>query len=165
MTVSFAAFLRGRADRSYRALLKEIDGVSQQDAERFSSSGWPDHRWGVGQNGSIAGIVYHVAAWKQMTLPVFSLAGSPLSRDQFDASAAPALSDWKALEVWITEVGDAWNRAMLAMPDLELESTRIWEGQTLPVWSFIVEMYEHDIQHASQIAYVKQLIAVDANRS
>ena len=63
------AFLRARGARHLRHLLAEIEGLNAQEALHFRQDNWPDHRWGIGQNGSIAGIVYHVAAWKQLTLP------------------------------------------------------------------------------------------------
>ena len=151
-------FLRVRASHSYRMLLRELDGLSEKDAIKFVYSDWPDHRWGVGQNGSIAGIVYHVAAWKQMTLPVFQVDGRLMTTDEFQSTAElyPGPADWHAVLSWLQAVGDEWNREMLLQSPEGFESSRDWEGKAIPVRSFVVEMYEHDIQHASQIAYLKQ---------
>lgn len=158
MVNSQAAFLRTRAPRSFRSLLAELEGVTAHDANQFRTENWPDHRWGIGQNGSIAGIVYHVAAWKQLTLPVFEPGGRSLTRSEFDASLAPAIDDWPGICSWLHTVGGQWESRILELDDDEFDSTRDWEGSSLPLSSFVVEMVEHDIQHAAQIAYIKQLL-------
>ncbi len=163
MPDSLCDFLRTRAQRSFNELLKEISDVSKEDALLFAEEHWPDHRWGVGQNGSIAGIVYHVAAWKQMTLPAFEPGGEALNRDEFDPKGAPELTNWPAITAWLTKVGEAWKTQMLNLSDDDFDEVRRWESNQVPLKSFIVEMYEHDIQHASQIAYIKQIIAMNRN--
>ncbi len=158
MTQTFCEFLRRRSERSFRLLLSEIAGLTERDVFQFRTDNWPDHRWGVGQDGSISGIVYHVAAWKQLTLPIFEPGGRPLTRAEFDAAAAPRRDNWPAIESWLRLVGEEWNARLNDLPDDEFDSTRNWEGVMLPLSSFAVEMLEHDIQHTSQIAYIKQRI-------
>jgi len=159
MAQTLPEFLRARADRSFRDMLAEIQDVTIGEAFQFRVDNWPDHRWGIGQDGSIAGIVYHVAAWKQLTLPLFEPGGRPGTRDEFDAAAAPSRDDWPAIYTWLREVGKKWNARISALSDEEFDSTRDWEGAMLPISSFVVELMEHDVQHAAQIAYIKQLIA------
>ena len=149
-------YLAHRAIKSYIALLSEIDGIDSPTALRYSDPYWPDHRWGVGQNGSIAGIVYHVAAWKQMTLPLFEAGGRPHTREEFDATSAPDAADWPEIVDWLKRVGAAWNARMQALTEAEWNTCRDWEGHPMPITSFVSEMMEHDVQHASQIAYIKQ---------
>ncbi len=151
------AFLKNRADHSYRYLVAQIEGLSAEEALAGSRTDWPDHRWGVGQNGSIAGIVYHVAAWKQMTLPAFQPGGRPLLREEFDTDAAPALDDWQGIQAWLKQVGMAWNAELAALPPEALDRQMIWESQEFPMAKFLAEMYEHDLQHAAQIEYLRQL--------
>ena len=90
---TLANFIKKRAEHSYGYLLAQIESLSPEEALAGSRSDWPDHRWGVGQNGSIAGIVYHVAAWKQMTLPLFQVG------DQVRAGMAvaqiPDMRNWE----------------------------------------------------------------------
>ncbi len=156
---TLATFLKYRAERSYRYLMAQIDGLSAEEALAGSRADWPDHAWGIGQNGSIAGIVFHVAAWKQMTLPIFQPGGRPLTREEFDTDTAPALDDWQGIQAWLKQVGMAWSAELAALPPEAFERELPWEGtdRTIPLWKFIAEMYEHDIQHASQIEYLRQL--------
>jgi hypothetical protein len=163
MPDSLPEFLRKRSEQKFRAFLKEIEDLTPEQALRFAEPNWPDHRWGIGQNGSIAGIVYHVAAWKQMTLPLLSPTGRALSRQEFDTGAAPAANDWPGLIAWYRQAGEAWNRQMALLPDEEFDAKRQWEGATLTVAALIVEIMEHDIQHASQIEYLRQRIQTEGN--
>lgn len=152
-----ATFLKYRAERSYRHLLAQIEGLPAEEALAGSRPDWPDHRWGIGQNGSIAGIVYHVAAWKQMSLPVFRPGGRPLLRAEFDADMAPALDDWQGIQAWLKQAGMAWSAELAALQAEAFDTELVWEGITLTMAKFVAEMYEHDIQHAAQIEYLRQL--------
>ena len=159
MDIALATFLKNRAERSYHNLVAQIEGLSAEAALAGSRSDWPDHRWGIGQNGSIAGIVYHVAAWKQLGLPVFQPERRPLLRADFDSDTAPALDDWQGIQTWLNQVGMAWNTELAALPSEAFDILVRWEGTeaSIPLAKFIAEMYEHDIQHAAQIEYLRQL--------
>jgi hypothetical protein len=156
MSESLPAFLKKRTRRSYRHLLEQIEGLTPAEALQDRLPGWPDHRWGIGQDGSIAGIVYHVAAWKQMTLPLFPPGGRAITRAEFDTGGAPNADDWQGIAAWFKQVGAAWNTALARLPEATFEETRDWEGTTLTLARIVVEMLEHDVQHASQIAYLRQ---------
>src|SRR5262249_16649324 len=67
---TLAAFVKQRAERSFHNLQKQTEGLPPEEALRDRRPDWPGHRWGIGQDGSIAGMIYHVTAWKQMTLPL-----------------------------------------------------------------------------------------------
>ncbi len=156
MPETLTEFVKRRAERSYRYLLRQIEGLTPEEALQDRRPAWPDQRWGIGQNGSIAGIIYHVAAWKQMTLPLFAPGGQALTREEFAATGAPALDDWPGLVAWLRQVGDAWNAELARLPDAAFDDLREWEGTTLPLIRLVVEMYEHDIQHAAQIEYLRE---------
>jgi hypothetical protein len=153
---TLADFLKGRARRSFHKLLEQVEGVTPAAARRDFRPNWPDQRWGIGQNGSIAGIVYHVAAWKQMTLPLFRTGGRALTREEFDPNTAPAPDDWPGLVAWLKRAGLNWSRAVNRLPEAAFDETQEWEGMTLTLGRIIVEMVEHDIQHAAQIEYLRQ---------
>ena len=151
------AFLKKRAQRSLAYLLREAEAVSPKDAFRFRRDDWPDQKWGIGQDGSIAGIVYHVAAWKQLTLPILAPHGKALSRGDFDPETAPSPTDWAAVCHWLRQVGTKWNAAVDALPDAEFDATREWEGGSeITLTDYIIEMIQHDVQHAAQIEYLRQ---------
>jgi hypothetical protein len=153
---TLADFLKGRAKRSFRKLLEQVEGVTPEEALRDLRPNWPDQRWGIGQNGSIAGLVYHVAAWKQMTLPLFRSGSRALMREEFDPNTVPATDDWPGLVAWLKRAGLNWNRAVNRLPEAAFDETRAWDGMTLTLGKIIVEMIEHDVQHTAQIAYLRQ---------
>ena len=158
---SLPAFLKSRAERSLRYLLREARAVGPSDALRGRRSDWPVQPWGIGQDGSIAGIVYHVAAWKHLSLSLLSPGGQALPRAAFDASAAPAADDWPALLDWLAAIGAEWNAALSALSEDEFRSPREWEGgKPLSVADFAYEMIQHDVQHAAQIEYLRQLYTI-----
>lgn len=159
---TLAAFLKRRAERSFRYLLLQLKEVTPEMALYDSHPDWPDHRWGIGQNGSIAGIVYHLAAWKQMTLPLFRPEGKPLTRAEFDLDSAPAPDDWTGILAWLKQVGTAWLAELAALPDEALDATREWEGETMTLAKVVVEMMEHDVYHTGQIEYLKQRFLLSA---
>jgi len=162
MPPTLTAYLVKRAHRQYKALVELIANVSPEDAVKYAADSWPDHTWGVGQNGSISGIVYHVAAWKVLTLPAVIVGGKPAGRSAFDAAAAPSVSDWPAVHRWFVEVGDAWDAHLDALTEQDMDVEHEWEGQSLTLHTLITEMMEHDLQHASQIEYLLQRIAWEA---
>ena len=161
MPQSAPEFLRGRAIRSFRYLLREAEAVTAKEAARFARPDWPPHRFGVGQDGSIAGIVYHVAAWKQVTLPLLAQNGPILPIEDFDRKSAPAPDDWPALLAWLKTVGAAWNETALSLPDAAFDGLRNWGSETITLAEYIAEMVEHDTQHAAQIEYLRQRLKVE----
>ncbi len=154
-------YLKKRVERSFRHLLLQVESVPEEDAFRFRYPDWAPHRWGIGQDGSIAGIVYHVAAWKAMTLPVFLPGGRVYGLPDFDRAAAPDPGDWTGIKKWLLEVGTAWNAAVEALSDSDFDIIHEWEGATMPLSLLITEIMEHDIQHASQIEYLRQRLLVE----
>lgn len=154
-------FLRQRSRRSYLHFLRAIQSISPEEALRDAAPGWPDHPWGVGQDGSIAGIVYHVAAWKELTLDMLQPGGRFLARDAFDPARHPAANDWSALVSWYRQCAEAWQKALDELSDIEFDALREWEGVSLSVSKLCVEMMEHDIYHLGQIEYLKQRLAYE----
>ena len=137
-------------------MLRQAEAVSAEEALLGRLDDWPDHVWGIGQDGSIAGIAYHVAAWKQLTLPLFEPSGKALGRADFNPKSAPDPDDWPSLVDWLRRVGDEWNRTLESVDESEFDSQRDWEGARLSFTQFVAEMIQHDVQHAAQIEYLRQ---------
>ena len=157
MSETLPSFLKSRSERNFRNLLQQLEGVTPEEAIRDRYKDWPEQRWGVGQDGSIAGIVHHVAAWKTMTLPLFQPGGVAQTREEFEASGVPTSHDWPDLRQWLETVGQAWNETLDALPEAAFDEESEWDGVTIPLRKIVVEIMEHDIQHASQIEYLRQL--------
>ena len=165
MPESLPAFLKRRADRSLNYILRQAEAVSIEEAFRGCSANWPDQPWGIGQDGSVAGIVYHVASWKQLTLPLFEPNGEALTRADFDPTAAPDPKDWQALLRWLRRIGVEWNTALNALAETEFDCLKDWEGGAqMSIAQYASEMIQHDVQHAAQIEYLRQLYTSDSNR-
>lgn len=149
-------YQRQRVDHAKRYFLRVLEGVTPEMAYLFSSSTWPKHKWHIGQNGSIAGLVYHVIVWKLLTLPV--LEGKPANLDvsAFDMQSAPDISDWPYLSSWAVQVSNRWDKRLNELSDDAIETTLCaWDnGEMVPLTRIITDIYEHDIQHAAQIEYL-----------
>ncbi len=156
MSLRLGGFLQNRANHALRYLLREVESVTDVEAFRYSDINWQAHKYGIGQDGSIAGIVYHVVAWKMLSLPLFGSEGQLRTVDDFHAEEAPDKHDWAGIQVWLAEVGAQWNEALSQLSEAELEALRPWGKHEIPVWEFVTELIEHDIQHASQIEYIRQ---------
>lgn len=160
MTESLSDYLKRRAERCLAYLLREAEAVSAEDAVRGRRDDWPGQAWGIGQDGSIAGIVTHVAVWKQLSLPALKEGGQALSAEAFDTASAPDPADWPALVAWLREIGGAWNAALNALPEPDFDRRLDWQGFPLTIADLASKMIQHDVQHAAQIEYLRQLHAV-----
>ena len=156
MPPTLTEYLKYRSTKQYRAFCTLLNQVPEAAALLYATESWPGHRWGVGQNGSIAGIVYHVAAWKALTLPVFQPGGEPLPAEALDAASAPDLRDWEGIKAWYFTIGEEWDSTIQQLPEDALDEVHLWEGHPTPLYSFVSELMEHDLQHASQIEYLLQ---------
>lgn len=149
-------FLKQRAARAHRKLAEEIAELSAEEALRDRHADWPGQTWGIGQDGSIAGIVYHLTAWKLLTRALFAPGGHASEMTDFDARSAPAPEDWDGIRSWFRKIGDEWNATLEALPEAAFDDEREWDGARLTLGQYVVEMLEHEIQHHAQIEYLKQ---------
>ena len=162
MTDTLDLHLKRRAAHALRDFKRSIEGLTEEEARRDGRPSWPGQKWGLGQDGSIAGIVYHVAAWKSLSLPL--LKGEPAPpMEQFDSARVAGHNDWTGIVAWFLEIADEWNAAVASLPEEAFDEQRELEGQTMTLAALVTEIYEHDLQHAAQIDYLRQAhIADDA---
>ena len=164
MPQTLPEFLKQRTVRACRAFQKEIETVTIEEAFRDFAPNWQMHRWGIGQNGSLAGIVYHITAWLVLTLPVLQ-GGSPLSGTNFAEIDAPSEDNWQGIREWFDETAALWTHALTELPDADFDRPLEWEGQTITVAECLVDLYEHFTYHDGQIQYLKQKHLADAQRN
>lgn len=165
MSESLPTFLKHQAPRCFRNLLKQVEGLTADEAAFHRQTNWPGHRWGIGQDGSITGILYHVAAWKKITLPLLSLEGKSLPLDAFDTTQAPDREDFDAVLAWLIEIGAEWNDHLALLPEDSFDTPKEWEGNTITIAQLVVEIMEHDVQHSAQVEYLRQWHRVGAPAS
>ena len=160
MAESLVDFLKKQATRSFRDILREVEGLTPEQAFHGRSKDWPSQQWGVGQDGSIAGIAYHVAAWKRMSLKILDPNVNVVQSSPSDLAAAPSPDDWEGIAGWLKSVGEEWNAAIQNLPPEEFDVRKTWEGESMLVSEYITHLYEHNLQHAAQIEYLKQSMLV-----
>src|SRR4051794_20917353 len=95
---SLHAYLRNRLEHAYRELERSLDGVDAVEACWGADPRWSRYRHGAGLDGSIQGIVRHVAAWKHVVAD-----GLDSRSDAFpDAEAVlPHEEGWAGLRAWL----------------------------------------------------------------
>lgn len=164
MPATLPKFLKQRTVRACRYFQKEIGSVTTEEAFRDTASNWQPHKWGIGQNGSLAGIVYHVTAWLVLSLPVLQ-GGNPLAVTDFADDAAPSQDDWQGIRQWFDTTAAIWTQALTELPEVEFDRSLEWEGQTITVAECLVDLYEHFVYHDGQIQYLKQKHLADAHRN
>ena len=144
--------LRLSAER-FEESLRTLEGVSEAEARADRRPDWPGHENHVAQDGSIAGIVHHVAAWKQAFLEY--LRGNHVDY----RTVGPAKPTFAELQMWLKRVGEAWLAEAAAVPEADLEKPLDVPG--LPghaPWytplNMMQELLDHEIEHLGQIHYL-----------
>lgn len=151
-------FLHKHSMKAADKLTAELSDVSQEDAFRYACSDWPAHKWGVGQNGSIAGIVIHLASWKQRLIPLM-LGETAVQHEEAIEALAPDHNDnWQSIQNWFGKISSEWNQALINLSESEMDSIKYWEGGEIQLSKIVINIIDHDIQHSSQIEYLKQRI-------
>ena len=151
-SLSLRDYLRQQLRSSYRDLAKAIGGLSEAQAREGARAGWRRYRWGVGLDGSIAGIVWHAAAWKQIFVQGLETGIFPAEGD-----VVPPAADWAGLQVWLADGQARLEAAFDRLSDDDLAAAREWEGETAPVLQLLTYLIEHDIYHAGQVELLRQL--------
>ena len=143
--------LKGRTAAAYRQLAKSLTGVTEEEALRGADPGWRRYRHGTGLDGSIAGIVRHVAVWKHA-------AATGLARGVFPdpESLQPSGPEWAELLAWLEEGHARLAQALEALRPSDLQQTLRWEGQSLTVLDALAHLIEHDQYHAGQVNLLRQ---------
>jgi uncharacterized damage-inducible protein DinB len=150
--LSLRAHLERQMRVAFRHLRRAIEGLSEAQAREGARDDWRRYRWGVGLDGSIAGIVWHVAAWKQIFAQGLETGVFPAEEE-----VAPPGTNWSTLREWLTEGQARIERAFEPLSETALAETREWEGEMAPVTQFLIYVIDHDIYHTGQIELLRQL--------
>lgn len=151
--LSLHAYLKNRLEHASRELERSVEGVSPADAARGADPDWRRYRFGAGLDGSIQGIVWHVAAWKHVVAD-----GLDSRVNAFpDAEAVlPHEPGWAGLRAWLGSGQVRLLRALDEVPPDGLDRTVVLEGETLPLYQVMTLMLEHDHYHTGQIYLLRQ---------
>ena len=144
-------YLRWRVPAAYRQLERSLVGVDAATATAGAQADWRRYRWGVGLDGSIAGIVFHLAAWKHafadgLESGAIGTAGDP----------GPPDPCWADLVAWLGDGQQRLATHLAAMTPSDLDQPVFLEGVTMPFHELFTHMLEHDQYHAGQIFLLRQ---------
>lgn len=136
---------------AYRRFQESLHGLTEAEAKAGARGDWRQYRFGTGLDGSIQGIVRHVATWKHA-------AAAGLASGTFPAAEGvlPEALSWASL-LEALSAGHARLAAELARcTEEELDRPVTWEGHPMPVHVLLAHMIEHDQYHAGQINLLRQ---------
>lgn len=92
MVTVLHAYLLERLHTGFREFDRAAAGLTESQSRIATDPNWRRYRWGIGLNGSIAGIVRHVAAWKEI-----AAAGVESGRFPADNEVRPEAAGWEGL--------------------------------------------------------------------
>lgn len=147
-------------ETSYLAAWDELKdalrGIGAGEAEAFRLANWPHHSDWSGEDGSISGIVFHVAAWKQAYAE-----GLECGTWGDEKALQPETDTWLGRVAWLNEGHDRLVCALRRHEEDECSSVLINDRPyTLPD-IFLDAMAHHDVYHAAQVNYLRQRYAAE----
>jgi uncharacterized damage-inducible protein DinB len=136
---------------AYRRLQESLAGLSAPEAATGEREDWRRYRFGVGLNGSIAGIVHHVATWKLAAAEGLRSGSFPNAE-----SVLPPGITWEALLAALAEGQQRLTDALEHLSEEDLTASVNWEGHPMPVHTLVAHLIEHDQYHTGQINLLRQ---------
>lgn len=153
---SLHAHLQSRLASAYRRLQESLANLAPEDARSGRRDDWRRYRFGVGLNGSIEGIVRHVATWKHA-------AAEGLLGGNFPSveSVLPPESTWESLVMALVDGQRQLSAALGQLSEEELDASVVWEGHAMPRHVLVAHLIEHDQYHTGQINLLRQQLGHD----
>jgi uncharacterized damage-inducible protein DinB len=140
-----------RAGSAYRRFEESLEGLSEEEAVLDTDPSWRRYEHGDGLDGSIRGIVRHVALWKQ-------IAADGLASGVFPEPSSRAWpEEWTALVAWLEEGQRRLIATAAEISPEALEEEVVWLGHRMSRATLIGNMTEHDQYHAGQVNLIRQL--------
>lgn len=140
-----------RAGKAYRRFEESLEGLSGEEAALDADPDWRRYEHGDGLDGSIRGIVRHVALWKR-------IAAEGLVSGVFpEPGALPWPGEWAPLLAWLAEGQQRLTEAATGLSPEALDEEAVWLGYRMTRATLIGNMTEHDQYHAGQVNLIRQL--------
>ena len=136
---------------AWTELKEALDGVTEDEASAFCVANWPRHGDWSGEDGSIAGIVFHVAAWKGAYAD-----GLETGVWGDEKTLGPEIDSWPGRLRWLEATHE---RLLTALRHLEQdEATSVLVNDRPYTLSAIFHdaMGHHDVYHGAQVNYLRQ---------
>jgi uncharacterized damage-inducible protein DinB len=152
MELSLKEHLEWQLRSAYRNMARAIEGLTEEQTRAGARPDWRRYQWGSGLDGSIAGIVWHAALWKQNFAEGLGTGVFPS-----EESITPPSTDWDGLRRWLADGQTRLEAAVTRLTEAELGEAWEWEGMVKPLVRFLTYIIEHDSYHAGQIELLRQL--------
>lgn len=141
---------------AWNELKEALADLGEEEAAAFNVPNWPKHADWSGEDGSISGIVFHLAAWKQAYVE-----GLETGAWGDEKAVQPGVDSWTGRLQWLEAQHE---RLLIALRELErngaasvLVSDRPYTLEAI----FHDSMGHHDVYHAAQINYLRQRYAAE----
>lgn len=151
MTEEMLEHLRKRTDSAYRRLWSATDGLTEAQAAWGAREVWHRQPWGVGLDGSIAGIVRHLAAWKEVAYQGLRSGVFP-SEEGLGAQHAT----WEGLREWLRDRHLALASLLAGYTPSDVDRPVHWGDFQGNVGGIFTHLLEHDRYHTGQIQLLRQ---------
>jgi uncharacterized damage-inducible protein DinB len=149
--------LQDRLRASFRQLERALAGLDAGAARAGADPAWRRDERGLGLDGSIAGIVRHLAAWKEVAAAGLETGVFPPAGE-----VGPGESGWEGLLAWLRAGHGRLASALESGGEARLAETVLFDGEPMTVALVLTHLIEHDQYHAGQVNLLRQLRAPDA---
>ncbi|HEY3267748.1 MAG TPA: hypothetical protein VGM37_12530 [Armatimonadota bacterium] len=145
------AGIKERCEASFAEFLEAIDGVTEAEAGAFRIPNWPTHEWHAGEDGSIAGLAWHVAVWKGVYLSALRT-GSFGDRSRM----RPDEDTWAGRTDWLRRTHASLMEYLARLEASGVETLTVDNRERRLSAIFADDFTEHDRYHAAQVWYLRQ---------
>jgi uncharacterized damage-inducible protein DinB len=154
--VTTIELMRNEAELAYQEIFTAVDGVTEAQAWAVLPQGGPDY---LHTDGSIQGIVLHVAGCKKMYGSIAFRETEVRWRNVAEQMERFEPS-WPAALTYLRESQDYWMSTWSHLtPASLLEEVPHFRGALWPAWKIIRIMIHHDSYHAGQIAVLRYALS------
>lgn len=144
-----------QAESAYQSLLGALEGLDQARAWARLAPAWPDEDEWLNTDGTVQGIVLHVATAKKMYGSA-AFRGLELRWRDLADELDPIEPDWEAAKKYLAESHAYWLESWADLTDADLERPCLhFTGENWPAWRVIQVVTWHDAYHHGQIAAVR----------
>ncbi|HEY3414289.1 MAG TPA: DinB family protein [Armatimonadota bacterium] len=141
---------------SWDELKEALDGIGADEAAAFRHPHWPKHDDWAGDDGSISGIVFHVAAWKETYAE-----GLETGAWGDEKAVKPDTDSWPGRLQWLEAQHERLLAALRHLEQDEATSVLISDRPYTLAAIYHDSMGHHDVYHAAQINYLRQRYAAE----
>ncbi|HEY3283221.1 MAG TPA: DinB family protein [Armatimonadota bacterium] len=155
MNPEMKEYLAKRSASAFKRLWAATEGVTEEQARVTLRPNWVRQLWGVGLDGSLAGVLLHVAAWKAVVLE-----GVLTGRFPSEEAVKPTEPGWEGLRQWLRCSHEQLLQWMDARTPEQLDQPITWTDFQGPAATLFTHLLEHDRYHTGQLQLLRQYLGL-----